>query len=214
MDHQAIDAACQVRDPAAEGLALLRKSMIALYGERDPREGLALAQQAAQAAGQVSAVLTGLALLHAAEAYAMLGEAASCETALAGGERQMGRMTGMDAAAELYSDTQLGRMAGSCYLSLQNAGRAQVLLEATASSLNDHSKSQAVVLCNLALALIRQGSLDEAAGRLHQAMDIIELNWGGGGLSLAFEAGRELRRWRDVPVVHDVHDRLLTLMAG
>ena len=28
----------QVRDPAAEGLALLRKAMIALYGERNPQE--------------------------------------------------------------------------------------------------------------------------------------------------------------------------------
>lgn len=38
---QAIDAARQMRDSAAEGLALLRKAMIALYGERNPRDGLA-----------------------------------------------------------------------------------------------------------------------------------------------------------------------------
>ena len=44
-------------------------------------------------------------------------------------------------------------------------------------------------------------------------MDVIELNWGGGGLNIVFEAGRELRRWRDLPVVQSVHDRLLTLMA-
>jgi hypothetical protein len=120
----------------------------------------------------------------------------------------------MDTAIDLYSDTQLGRMAGSCYLSLQDADRAQRLLDTIASSLEDRSKSQAVVLGNLALALIRQGNLDEAAGRLHEAMDVIELNWGGGGLNIVFEAGRELRPWRDVPVVQDVHDRLLTLMAG
>jgi hypothetical protein len=45
-------------------------------------------------------------------------------------------------------------------------------------------------------------------------MDVIEQNWGGGGLNVIFGAGRELRPWREVPVVRDVHDRLLTLMAG
>ena len=117
-------------------------------------------------------------------------------------------------AVQLYSVTQFGRMAGSCYLFLEDTRRAQGLLEETAASLSDHSKSQAIVLGNLALALIRQGNLDEAAGRLNEAMDVIELNWGGGGLNIIFGAGRELRPWRTVPVVQDVYDRLLTLMTG
>ena len=45
-------------------------------------------------------------------------------------------------------------------------------------------------------------------------MDVIEQNWGGGGLNIIFGAGKELSPWRSVPVVQDVHDRLLTLMAG
>jgi hypothetical protein len=44
---QAVGAARQLRDPAAEGLALLRKSFVALYGEHDPRAGLALTAQTA-----------------------------------------------------------------------------------------------------------------------------------------------------------------------
>ena len=211
---QAIDAARKVRDPAGEGLALLRKSMIALYGERNPRDGLALARQTAETTERASDVLAGLAQLHAAEAHAMLGERAPCEVALATADRQLGHVREMDAAIDLYSDTQFGRMAGSCYLFLEDTSRAQVLLETTAVSLTDHSKSQAIVLGNLTLALIRQGNLDEAAGRLHQAIDVIELNWGGGGLNIIFGAGRELRPWRTVPVVQDVYDRLLTLMAG
>lgn len=70
------------------------------------------------------------------------------------------------------------------------------------------------MLANLALALIRQGNLDEAAGRLHEAMDVIERVRGGGGLTIVFGAGKELRRGREVPVVQHVQDRLLTLMAG
>jgi transcriptional regulator with XRE-family HTH domain len=211
---QAIAAARQVRNPAFEGLALLRKAMIALYGQKDPRAGLTLAELAADTTKHASAVLTGLALLHAAEAHAMLGRLTPCEAALAAAETRFSRIEDMDPAIDLYSETQLGRMAGSCYLALENATRAQRLLEATASSLRDGSKSQAIVLGNLALTLIRQGNLDEAAGRLHQAIDVIERNWGGGGLNILFEAGRELRPWRNVPVVQSVHDRMLTLMAS
>jgi transcriptional regulator with XRE-family HTH domain len=211
---QAIDAARQVRDPAAEGLALLRKAMIALYGERDPREGLALAELTAQTTSKVSDVLTGLAVLHAAEAHAMLGDLASCEDALAAADSSFARVGELDRAIELYSVTQFGRMAGSCYLFLEDTRRAQGLLETTATALDDHSKSQAVVLGNLALALIRQGNLDEAAGRLHEAINVLELNRGGGGLNIVFTAGREMRPWRTVPAVQDVHDRLLNLMAG
>ena len=210
---QAIDAARQVRDPAAEGLALLRKAMIALYGERNPRDGLALAGQAAEATSRVSDVLTGLAILHTAEARAMLGELAPCEQALAAADTRFGRVGELDTAIELYSATQFGRMAGSCYLFLQDTTRAQGLLEGAAAH-SDHSKPRAIVLGNLALALIRQGDLDEAAGRLHEAIDVIELNRGGGGLNIAFTAGREMRPWRTVPAVQDVYDRLLTLMAG
>ena len=144
----------------------------------------------------------------------MLGDLAPCEAALAVADVQLGRVDETDVAVQLYSVTQFGRMAGSCYLFLEDTRRAQGLLEETAASLSDHSKSQAIVLGNLALALIRQGNLDEAAGRLNEAMDVIELNWGGGGLNIIFGAGRELRPWRTVPVVQDVYDRLLTLMTG
>ncbi len=211
---QAIDAARQVRHPAAEGLALLRKAMIALYGERNPREGLALAEQTAETTSRVSDVLTGLAILHAAEAHAMLGELAPCEQALTAADTRFGRVGELDAAIELYSATQFGRMAGSCYLFLEDTRRAQGLLEAAAAAHRDHSKPQAIVLGNLALALIRQGDLDEAAGRLHQAIDVIELNRGGGGLNIVFTAAREMRPWRTLPAVQEVSDRLLTLMAG
>jgi transcriptional regulator with XRE-family HTH domain len=211
---QAIDAARQVRDPAAEGLSLLRKAMIALYGERNPQKGLALAEQTAEATSRTSDVLTGLAMLHAAEAHAMLGELAPCEQALAAADTRFSRVGELDTAIELYSATQFGRMAGSCYLSLHDTRRARGLLEQAAAAHSDHSKPRAIVLGNLALALIRQGDLDEAAGRLHEAIDIIELNRGGGGLNIAFTAAREMRPWRTVPAVQDACDRLLTLMAG
>jgi hypothetical protein len=211
---QAVNAARQLRDPAAEGLALLRKSFVALYGEHDPRAGLGLTTRTAQTTMGNSHVLTGLALLHAAEAHAMLGYQRACEQALTSAEDQLERIDAADVAIDLYSPTQFGRLAGSCYLFLKDAKRAQLILEETAQSSRDRSKSHAIVLGNLTLACIRQQNLDEAAARLHEAIDVIELTWGGGGLNVAFGAGRELRQWRSLPVVHDVYDRLLGLMAA
>ncbi len=56
------------------------------------------------------------------------------------------------------------------------------------------------MLGNLALALIRQGDLDEAAGRLHEAIDVIELNRGGGGLNIVFSGGRNTCEHRRLSV--------------
>lgn len=211
---QAITAARQLRAPAAEGLALLRTSFVAMYGEKDPKTGLALTTQTAETTKTTSDVLTGLAVLHAAEAHAMLGHQHECEQALGQAEVFFARINSSDPAIELFSPTQHGRLAGSCYLFLSKAKRAQPILERTAQALRDRSKSQTIVLGNLTLAHIRQCQLDEAVACLHKAIDIVETTWGGGGLNVVFGAAGELRPWRHVAVVQDVHDRLLTLMAA
>ncbi len=210
---QAVEAARQIHDPTAEGLALLRTSFVALYGEKDPQAGLTLAMQTAEVVKGRSHVLTGLAVLHAAEARAMLGQRQDCEKALSQAQDHFEQIDPADAVADLFSPTQHGRLAGSCYLFLNDAKRAEPILESTVQSLRDRSKSQAIVLGNLALACIRQKKLDEAGARLHSAINVVEMTWGGGGLNIVFGAARELRPWRDVPVVQDVYDRLLTLMV-
>ncbi|MEK8173106.1 hypothetical protein NKH77_41315 [Streptomyces sp. M19] len=97
---------------------------------------------------------------------------------------------------------------------MNNASRAEQFLVDTAKSLRDGSKSHAIVLANLALAHMRQRKLDEALAALYAAIDVVEHHRGGGGLNLAFQAGRELKPWRDVAAVHDLHDRLMNLMAA
>ena len=84
----------------------------------------------------------------------------------------------------------------------------------TAPAAAGRSKPQAIVYGNLALAFIRQTKIDEAAAALGQAIDIVEVNRGGGGLTLIFGAARELRPWQDFPAVRDTYDRLLTLMTA
>jgi tetratricopeptide (TPR) repeat protein len=211
--RQAVDAARQRGDHACEGLALLRSSMVDLYGRKDPRSGLQVAQQAVTAGGRVSKVLAGLATLHTAEAHAMQGDQADCEKALGQAETHLRQITPEDPAIVLYSGTQFGRMAGSCYLFLGNAATAASVLEQTALTLRDGSKAEAIVLANLALARIRLGRIDEAVAALHKTLDVVEVNWGGGGLNIAFTAGRELRGWQDTTAVRDVRDRLLVLMS-
>jgi hypothetical protein len=75
-------------------------------------------------------------------------------------------------------------------------------------------KSQAIALGNLTLAFIRQGKVGEAADTMHRTIDAVELTRGGGGLNLAFSAGRELRPWRGEAWAQDINDRLLALMAA
>jgi transcriptional regulator with XRE-family HTH domain len=211
---QAIDAARERGNKAAEGLAALRKSFVALYGWRDPKAGLALTERTAHITATASKVITGLAVLHTAEAHAMLGERRECEQALEAAESHFGQIQPGDPAIDLFSPAQPGRLAGSCYLSLRDADAAAGILEETAQALQEYSKPHALVLGNLALAYISQGALDAAVGSLHRAIDVTEVSRGGGGLNVIFTAGRRLRRWRQNPSVQDVYDRIMALMAA
>ncbi|WP_330266274.1 helix-turn-helix transcriptional regulator [Streptomyces griseorubiginosus] len=211
---EAVTAARQVRDPYAEAYATLRKSFVALYGEKNPLKGATLAGQAAEVARSASPSLTGLSLLHVAEGYAMSGDLTSCEGALTKAETQLARVGADDVAAEYYTINEFSRLSGSCYLFLNLPERAEPILRMTARALAAKQKSQAIVLGNLTLSLIRQRKLDEAAATMHRTIDAVELTRGGGGLNLAFAAGRELREWRHEPWVQDVNDRLLALMAA
>jgi transcriptional regulator with XRE-family HTH domain len=212
---QAIDAARERDNKAAEGLAALRKSFVALYGWRDPKAGLALTERTAHITAAASKVITGLAVLHTAEAHAMLGERRECEQALGAAEAHFGQIQPGDPAIDLFSPAQSGRVAGSCYLFLRDAKTAVGLLEETAQALQEHhSKPHALVLGNLALAYISQGALDAAVASLHLAIDVTEVSRGGGGLNVIFTAGRQLRRWRQNSAVQDVYDRIMALMAA
>ena len=87
------------------------------------------------------------------------------------------------------------------------------ILESTARRLRGRHKSKAIVLGNLAVAHIRQRDVEQAATVLHRAIDLLEVSRGGGGLNVVSAAVRELRPWRQEPVVQDVHERLLALMT-
>lgn len=211
---RAISAASEAGDRAAQGRALLRKSFVALYGQQDPHAGLALVSQTARTTADISQVITGIAVLHAAEAHAMLADTYACERAIAQAEAHLSQVSEGDPALELFSPSQFGRLTGSCYLFLGDARKAEPVLEATAIAAAGRSKSQAIIYGNLALALIRQNRIDDATAALAQAIDIVEVNRGGGGLTVIFGAARELRPWQDLPAVRDTHDRLLTLMTS
>lgn len=211
---QAATAARELGDVTAEGHAMLRASYLALYGDHDPHAGLVLTRHVADTTSATSAVLTGLALLHSAEAHAMLGDERSCELALAEAESRFGKVTENDPAYHIFSGGQFARLMGSCYLFLGHHRRAQQILEKVARATRRSSKSRAIILGNLSLAQVRQGEPDAAAAVLHEAIDLVETTRGGGGMNIVFDAARELRRWRAEPFVQDVHDRLLSLMTA
>jgi transcriptional regulator with XRE-family HTH domain len=212
--QEAVDAARHARDPSTESYATLRMAYVALYGEKNPLRGVTLAEQAADAAKLVSPSLTGLSLLHVAEGHAMTGATTECEAALKKAEDQFDRVHPDDIAAPFYTVNEYNRLAGSCYLFLGLPERAEPILRMTTRALAAKKKSQAIALGNLTLALIRQRKLDEAAAAMHRTIDAVELTRGGGGLNLAFAAGRELRPWRQEPWAQEINDRLLALMAA
>ncbi|MDQ7909106.1 hypothetical protein RB614_31745 [Phytohabitans sp. ZYX-F-186] len=137
-----------------------------------------------------------------------------CEAALNAAEDHFSQIHNTDGAAFLYSPTDLSRMAGSCYLFLDNAPKAAGYLTETLARTGVQTKAAAVAAANLALAHTRQGKIDEATASLHQAIDIIETTRGGAGLTVAFGAGKALAPWHHHTAVRQVHDRLLTLMTG
>jgi tetratricopeptide (TPR) repeat protein len=211
---QAISAANRAGESTVEAYARLRKSYVALYGEQEPPAGLRLAQEAAVLAATAgSHALQGLALLHAGEGYAMLGERGECEAALGAAEAHLQAMRTADPAHGVLSADRLGRIQGSCYLALGDSAKAGSILEGTARRLQGRHKSKAIILGNLALAHIRQRDVEQAATVLHRAIDLLEVSRGGGGLNVVSAAVRELRPWRHEPVVQDVHERLLALMT-
>ncbi|GLZ09674.1 hypothetical protein Acsp03_71400 [Actinomadura sp. NBRC 104412] len=210
---EAVAAARHIHDQTLEAYATLRKSFIALYGAHDPATGVGLAVEASDLARASSTALAGLSLLHVAEGLAMMDDGSACERALGQAEVLLDQTTPDDLAAEYYTRSEYQRLAGSCYLSLARPERAETVLRPTVDSLASKQKSQAIAYGNLTLSLIRQRKLDEAAEAMHRTIDTIELTRGGGGLAVAFTAGRELRPWQHEPWVGDVHDRLLALMA-
>ncbi|MEU6825564.1 helix-turn-helix transcriptional regulator [Streptomyces atriruber] len=210
--EEGVEVARHLRDPTVEGHALLRNCYVSLYGAKDYREGLDLALQAAHTTKRSSHVVTGLALLHAAEAQAYLGEPHECELALTRAERHLEKVDGADAAHELYSPTHFGRLAGSCYLTLGNYRKAEQLLSQTAAELHDRRKSRAIVLGNLTLAWLRDGALDAALAAFNEALNELHGTRGGGGMNIVFRAAREMRPWRNEHAVQEAQDRLMTLM--
>ena len=211
---QAIAAANQAGETTAEAYARLRKSYVALYGEQNPRAGLQLAQQAAALVDSgASHALPGLALLHAGEGHAMLGQRSECEATLGAAEAHLEAMQADDPAYGLFSSDRLERVRGSCYLALGDGAKAGPILERTAGSLQGRHKSKAIILGNLALAHLRQRDVEHAAAVLHRAIDLLEVSRGGGGLNVVFTAVRELRPWRHEPFAQEVNERLLALMA-
>jgi len=220
-DHAAalsyFDSAVQVADACGDRVAAcraqLRRSYVALYGQRNPVVGLEMAAQAASTGRMASNVLAGLALLHVAEAHAMQGHTQPCEEALSTANSYFANIDDADEAVSLFTPVDLSRMAGSCYLHLDDAPKAVIFLTDTLRNAGQ-TKAAAVAAANLALAYAHQEKIDEAVISLHQAIDIIDATRGGGGLTVAFTAGRALNPWRDSKTVQHVHDRLLALMAA
>lgn len=212
--QRAAVAARSVGDRSTESLALLREAIVFLYGKRDPQVGGALAHRAVDTVGGSSHALAGLGILHVAEAHAMMRERAVCEAALGTAEARFEMTRDDDPAIDMVSPTTFGRLAGSCYLTLGDSARAESILRTTAAGFSEPSKPQAIVLGNLALAYTAQANIDAAATAFHDAIDVIELTRGAGGLTIVGRIASELAPWATMPSVRDARERLFTVLRA
>jgi hypothetical protein len=144
----------------------------------------------------------------------MLRHADDCDRSLREADGHVEKITPDDTAHDLFAPTDPGRLAGSCHLSLGRHERAEAALADTAGQMRNTSKSRAIVVSNLALARLQHRDVDGAVVALHQAIDVLEVTWGGGGLAVAFSAARQLKPWAHTPQVSNVQERLLSLMAA
>ncbi|GAB3157875.1 hypothetical protein GCM10027290_59870 [Micromonospora sonneratiae] len=210
----AASSAQQSGDLFLEAYASLRTCYISLYGNQDPRSGLAQATLAAESAARAeSKALSGIALLHAGEAHAMLGDRADCEQALSKAETLLSQINESDPGRDYALAGQFERLAGSCYLSLGEPTKAQQLLQPLLAHDFSQPKLQAIALGNLSLALVQQRQVEDAVTTLHGAIDIAERTRGGGAMNVIFRVIKELRPWRSRADVNDVQERALTLVT-
>ncbi|MEU1546894.1 hypothetical protein [Nocardia sp. NPDC005745] len=210
---QSIAAAQELGDPVTEGQALLRKIYISLYGEKNPIVALSLSTRLLDAGQSFSRELAFLALLHQAEAFAMMGRQTECEKALGRADCIHGGIADGEVVLGIDALMEYNRLAGSCYLFLGKEKRAQVMLEEVAGKVGKNSKTDAIVLGNLSLAQLRQHRLEEGAHVLNKAIDSVEKTRGGAGLNIVFNACRELKSYRNSAVLRDVYDRVFELMT-
>ncbi|GGL21128.1 helix-turn-helix domain-containing protein [Mangrovihabitans endophyticus] len=210
---QAVRAGHAGGDSMSTARAQLRMSLVALYGQKNPVMGLHLASQAAATSHATSTAFTGLALLHAAEAHATMGQARDCETSLHTAGQLIDTTSPGDPAASLVNAEDTHRMAGSCHLRLGHPTQAARLLH-VATRRGGTTKATAIAAANLTIAYAHQRQPDRAVASLHHAIDIIAATRGGGGLTTAFTALRTLNPWRTTPDVQHVHDRLHDLMTA
>ncbi|MGK8509746.1 hypothetical protein ACRS5S_17425 [Nocardia asiatica] len=210
---QSIAAAQELGDPVIEGQALLRKIYISLYGEKNPVIALNLSTRLLDAVHIFSRELAFLALLHQAEAFAMLGRKIECEKALSRADCVHETIADGEVVLGIDAVAEYNRLAGSCYLFLGKEKRAQAMLEEVARKAGKKSKTDAIVMGNLSLAQIRQHRFEEGAHVLNKAIDSVEKTRGGAGLNIVFNACRELKPYRNSAVLRDVYDRILELMT-
>ncbi|WP_412542659.1 helix-turn-helix transcriptional regulator [Longispora sp. K20-0274] len=208
---EAVASARAAGDRIAECHALLRTCYVALYGTHDPVAGAAHAQRAATVARH-SPALRALALLHVAEAHAMLGEARDCDATLDTAHALLADPDTDDPGRFLLDPAPFRRLAGAAHLRLGRPATARALLDRAADDLPP-TKTTTLLLGTLARAHAHEGHLDAAVATLHRAADQLAAHRGAAGLRAVGAAMDDLARWRAEPSVATLRDHLNTIGA-
>ena len=213
----ALQAADDADSPDLAAWALATRSLIPTYGG-DPGAALRLLHEAQDRAhGHVRhSRLAWLAALEA-KAYAGLGDAAGCLTALGRAEQAIERTepAGGRFGTDFFDHPRLVGFRGTCHLLLGQPKAAQAALTQVLA-LRDSSdvKGRSLARLDLAEAFAQDHAIEEACGAIIDALPIRRENRVGPILRRVREARASLEPWHDEPLVRDLDEQLHVLLSA
>lgn len=160
------------------GANVLKSMSLQCYDFGRPREALALARSAYDAAAVATPRTSAMLALRQARAHAALGQVRDCERLLAAARSAFDRASRSDADPSwvaYFDDAEFEAQIGTCYLDLRRPSQADAHLARTLELLpSSKVRDRATYLVRQASAQTQQRDTDRAHQLLSEALPLIE----------------------------------------
>jgi len=199
------------------GANILKSMSLQCYDFALPTEALALARSAFAGAKGATPRAAAMLALREARAHAALGDAAACEELLTQADALFGRAVASDddpAWLGYFDESEFNAQVGTCYLDLQNPGKAdgyfsRTLRLAPATKIRD----RATYVIRRASAQAQLGNADRAAALIADAVPLIREAPSERNVRRIFRARERLPFAKTDPRGRELDDKLAVLVA-
>lgn len=216
--EMALRAAQEISNTTLQAIVFGRYSLL-LIDSHQYRQAQPLMEEALRLASlSASSLVCSWLWAVKAEAYANEGEEKSCLEALEAAreqlERHEERMDCYTFVAELapsvYGAAKLLGYEGTCYLRLKQPEQAQQVLVASQKS-SSHPHHQSLVNADFALALVQQGSPQEACIFITQALTSVQQTGSMRAFQRILSVRQALHPWDSLLEVRELNERIFLL---